>query len=146
MKRTVILITVIVVFGLCFVGTSISLTLRNIAATDKLMEYFDNYKAEAEAYILSSPEMQQLYGADMAVVIDESVRYTVDEATDSNRYRNVFNPQAPESIEEFSAYVQTIEFDAKVNGDDYTITFTKDAQGKLLVSSLVLATSYRADE
>lgn len=52
-------------------------------------------------------------------------------------YTNVFSPDVPKTIEEFSANIKMMKFNVKIDGDEYEIIFEKNDHGELEVSSLI---------
>ena len=138
MKRKTIILVLVGILALCFVGLSVFLALQGVSAANKRQEYFDIYRSQAEEYIKSSQEITNKYGKDISVSFDGSVTYSESgEGGFFNRYIEIFNPQVPDTIEEFNEKIDKIKFKVKINGDKYEITFEKNDQGNLSVSKLI---------
>ena len=137
MKNKKMLFILLGVFTVCFIGASIFFAFQGVSAANKRQEYFDVYRANAEEYIKSDSEIVNKYGDTVSVDFDKSVTYRESgERGFFDRYLAVFNPQVPDTLEEFSNGIAMIKFNVKINGDAYEIVFEKNDQGKLCVSSL----------
>lgn len=138
MKNKIIILVLVGILATIFVGTSIFFVLQGISATNKELEYFDVYRAQAEQYIKSSPEMSNKYGNDISVKFDNSITYQRSyKQKFFDKILNVFSPDVPQTIEEFSANIKMIKFNAKINGDEYEIVFEKNGEGELEVTKLI---------
>ena len=139
MKNKKLLFILLGIFAVSYVVASIFFALQGFSAAQKRHEYFDVYELQAEEYIKSSPEIKSKYGEDIHVVFDNSVTYSTsgERGGFSNLFMQVFNPQVPDTIEEFIEEIDMIKFNAKINGDKYEITFEKNSQGQLCASNLM---------
>ena len=139
MKNKKVIFSLIGIFVICFVGLTVFFGIRSIKAHDKMWEYFDIYRLEAETYIQTSPEISDKYGKKLCVKFDNSVSYSeTGERNIFNVFSDTFNPQAPKNLDEFNKKVYRIEFEVDINGDPYEIIFVRNDQGILAVSSLEL--------
>ena len=123
----------------CLIGGGIFFALQGISAANKKREYFDVYRAQAEEYIQASPEIIAQYGEDnISVTFDGSVTYSESgEKGFLDRYIEVFKPNVPDTLEEFSEGMDMIKFKLEINGDAYEIIFEKNEGGDLAVSDLI---------
>lgn len=53
-----------------------------------------------------------------------------------DRYIEVFVPNIPDTLEEFTDGMDMIKFNVKISGDEYEIIFEKNDLGKLVVTNL----------
>lgn len=138
MKNKKLLFAIIAVVAICFIGLSIFFALQGMSAANKRQEYFDVYREKAEEYIQASPEIIAQYGEDnISVTFDGSVTYSESgEKGFLDRYIEVFKPNVPDTLEEFSEDIAMIKFKLEINGDAYEILFEKNDQGNLVVSNL----------
>ena len=133
-KFIFVLIGVLVV---CFIGASFFFVLQGISAGNKRQEYFDVYRDMAEKYIKANSEMLNKYGDDISVEFDNSVTYSESgERGFFDRYIEVFVPNIPDTLEEFTDGIDMIKFNVKISGDEYEIIFEKNDLGKLVVTNL----------
>ncbi len=138
MKNKKIIFILLGALVVCFIGASIFFALQGISAANKKQEYFDVYRDMAEKYIKSNSETLNKYGDDFSVEFDNSVTYSESsERGFFDRYIEVFVPNAPDTLEEFTDGIDMIKFNVKINGDEYEITFEKNNAGALVVSNLV---------
>lgn len=138
MKKKIIIFVLVGILVTIFIGTSLFFVLQGISASNKEWEYIDVYRTRAEEYIKSSPEIAEKYGEDVSVEFDNSVTY--QRSTKQNffdKFLNVFSPDVPKTIEEFSINIKMMKFNVKINGDEYEIIFEKNDLGELEVSSLM---------
>ena len=111
--------------------------LQGFLATNKEHAYFDVYRAQAEEYIKSSPEILEKYQDGISVKFDNSVTYQRNtKRTLIDKFVYIFSPDVPETIEEFSANIKMIKFNTRINGDAYEVIFEKNDNGELYVSRL----------
>ena len=137
MKNKKIIFVLIGALAVCFIGASIFFALQGISAENKRQEYFDVYRDMAEEYIKSNPEMLNKYGDDLSVEFDNSVTYSESgERGFFDRYIEVFVPNIPDTLEEFTDGIDMIKFNVKISGDEYEIIFEKNDLGKLVVTNL----------
>ncbi len=137
MKNKKILFILIGVFSVCFVGASVFFAFQGISAANKEQEYFDAYREKAEEYIKSDLEVLSKYGNDISVEFDSSVTYRESGKRGVfDRYIEVFVPNVPDSLDEFTAGIDMIKFSVKINGNAYEIVFEKNSIGELVVSGL----------
>lgn len=137
MKNKALILVLAVVLVFVFIGLSVFFALRGIVAHNKQWAYFDVYRAQAEEYIKASPEITGKYGQNVSVEFDNSVTYSETEPkTYFERLPEIFNPQVPDTLEEFSKGIDMIQFKVQINGNAYEITFEKDDQGEFFVSGL----------
>lgn len=140
MKKTIVFI-IIGILVVSFLGATLYFTMRGLSVSDKMQEYLDVYRIKAEEYIKSAPEITDRYGETPRITFDDTITYK-ENAKEGNRFlraiSEAFNPKAPADIDEFTASVSMIEFDVEINDDDYIITFEKNIQGELVVTSLTL--------
>lgn len=64
--------------------------------------------------------------------------YTKCKKSLSDRLVDVFAPDVPKTVEEFSANIKMMKFNVKINRDEYEIIFEKNDLGELEVSSVTL--------
>jgi len=139
-KNKKLLFVLLGVFIVCFIGVSIFFALQGISAANKRNEYFDVYKEKAEEYIKSDSEVLNKYGNNVSVTFENSVTYRESGKRGLlDRYIEVFVPRVPDTLEEFTAGIEMIKFDVKINGDKYEITFEKNGVGELAVSNIAEA-------
>ena len=62
--------------------------------------------------------------------------YTKCKKSLSDRLVDVFAPDVPKTVEEFSANIKMMKFNVKINRDEYEIIFEKNDLGELEVSSV----------
>ena len=137
MKNKKIIFVLIGVLVVCFIGASIFFALQGISAANKRQEYFDVYRDMAEKYIKANSEMLNKYGDDISVEFDNSVTYSESgERGFFDRYIEVFVPNIPDTLEEFTDGIDMIKFNVKISGDEYEIIFEKNDLGKLVVTNL----------
>ena len=137
MKNKKIIFVLIGVLVVCFIGASIFFAFQGISAENKRQEYFDVYRDMAEKYIKANSEMLNKYGDDISVEFDNSVTYSESgERGFFDRYIEVFVPNIPDTIEEFTDGIDMIKFNVKISGDEYEIIFEKNDLGKLVVTNL----------
>ena len=137
MKNKKIIFVLIGALVVCFIGSSIFFALQGISAAKKRQEYFDVYRDMAEEYIKSNSEMLNKYGDDFSVEFDNSVTYSESgERGFFDRYIEVFVPNAPDTLEEFTDGIDMIEFNVRISGDEYEIIFEKNDLGELVVTNL----------
>ena len=137
MKNKKIIFVLICVLVVCFIGASIFFALQGISAENKRQEYFDVYRDMAEKYIKANSEMLNKYGDDISVEFDNSVTYSESgERGFFDRYIEVFVPNIPDTLEEFTDGIDMIKFNVKISGDEYEIIFEKNNLGKLVVTNL----------
>ena len=137
MKNKKIIFVLIGALVVCFIGSSIFFALQGISAAKKRQEYFDVYRDMAEEYIKSDSGMLDKYGDDFSVEFDNSVTYS--ESGDRvffDRYIEVFVPNAPDTLEEFTDGIDMIEFNVRISSDEYEIIFEKNDLGELVVTNL----------
>ena len=92
----------------------------------------------AEEYIKSDSGMLDKYGDDFSVEFDNSVTYSESgERGFFDRYIEVFVPNAPDTLEEFTDGIDMIEFNVRISGDEYEIIFEKNDLGELVVTNLL---------
>ena len=116
---------------------SMFFVLQGFLATNKEHAYFDVYRAQAEEYIKSSPEILEKYQDGISVKFDNSVTYQRNtKRTLIDKFVYIFSPDVPETIEEFSANIKMIKFNTRINGDAYEVIFEKNDNGELYVSRL----------
>ena len=134
-KLRFVLIGVLVV---CFIGASIFFALQGVSAAIKIQEYFDVYRDMAEKHIKANSEMLNKYGEDISVEFDNSVTYSESgERGFFDKYIEVFVPNVPDTLEEFTDGIDMIKFNVKISGDEYEIIFEKNDFGKLVVTNLL---------
>ena len=137
MKNKKIIFVLIGVLVVCFIGASIFFASQGISAENKRQEYFDVYRDMAEKYIKANSEMLNKYGDDISVEFDNSVTYSESgERGFFDRYIEVFVPNIPDTLEEFTDGIDMIKLNVKINGDEYEIIFEKNDLGKLVVTNL----------
>ena len=137
MKNKKIIFVLIGALVVCFIGSSIFFALQGISAAKKRQEYFDVYRDMAEEYIKSNSGMLDKYGDDFSVEFDNSVTYSESgERGFFDRYIEVFVPNAPDTLEEFTDGIDMIEFNVRISGDEYEIIFEKNDLGELVVTNL----------
>ena len=137
MKNKKFIFVSIGVLVVCFIGASIFFALQGISAENKRQEYFDVYRDMAEKYIEANSEMLNKYGDDISVEFDNSVTYSESgEKGFFDRYIEVFVPNVPDTLEEFTDGIDMIKFNVKISGDEYEIIFEKNDLGKLVVTNL----------
>ena len=137
MKNKKFIFVLIAVLVFCFIGASIFFALQGIYAGNKRQEYFDVYRDMAEKYIKANSEMLNKYGDDISVEFDNSVTYSESgERGFFDRYIEVFVPNIPDTLEEFTDGIDMIKFNVKISGDEYEIIFEKNDLGKLVVTNL----------
>ena len=137
MKNKKIIFVLIGALVVCFIGSSIFFALQGISAAKKRQEYFDVYRDMAEEYIKSNSEMLNKYGDNFSVEFDNSVTYSESgERGFFDRYIEVFVPNAPDTLDEFTDGIDMIEFNVKISGDEYEIIFEKNDLGELVVTNL----------
>ena len=137
MKNKKFIFVLISVLVVCFIGASIFFALQGISAENKRQEYFDVYRDMAEKYIKANSEMLNKYGDDISVEFDNSVTYSESgERGFFDRYIEVFVPNIPDTLEEFTDGMDMIKFNVKISGDEYEIIFEKNDLGKLVVTNL----------
>ena len=137
MKNKKFIFVLISVLVVCFIGASIFFALQGISAENKRQEYFDVYRDMAEKYIEANSEMSNKYGDDISVEFDNSVTYSESgERGFFDRYIEVFVPNIPDTLEEFTDGIDMIKFNVKISGDEYEIIFEKNDLGKLVVTNL----------
>ena len=137
MKNKKIIFVLIGALVVCFIGSSIFFALQGISAAKKRQEYFDVYRDMAEEYIKSNSGMLDKYGDDFSVEFDNSVTYSESgERVFFDRYIEVFVPNAPDTLEEFTDGIDMIEFNVRISGDEYEIIFEKNDLGELVVTNL----------
>ena len=137
MKNKKFIFVLISVLVVCFIGASIFFALQGISAENKRQEYFDVYRDMAEKYIEANSEMSNKYGDDISVEFDNSVTYSESgERGFFDRYIEVFIPNIPDTLEEFTDGMDMIKFNVKISGDEYEIIFEKNDLGKLVVTNL----------
>ena len=137
MKNKKFIFVLIDVLVVCFIGASIFFALQGISAENKRQEYFDVYRDMAEKYIKANSEMLNKYGDDISVEFDNSVTYSESgERGFFDRYIEVFVPNIPDTLEEFTDGIDMIKFNVKISGDEYEIIFEKNDLGKLVVTNL----------
>ena len=137
MKNKKIIFVLIGVLVVCFIGASIFFAFQGISAENKRQEYFDVYRDMAEKYIKANSEMLNKYGDDISVEFDNSVTYSESgERGFFDRYIEVFVPNAPDTLEEFTDGIDMIKFNVKISGDEYEIIFEKNDLGELVVTNL----------
>ncbi len=122
---------------LLFIGCSLFVVLRGVAAAEQWERYVDVYRERATQYMTASPEMTERYGNEISVRFDSSYTYSLTEPQGFfDRYLEMFRPQPPESLVGFTASVKRLRFTLYVGGDAYEMGFEKDAQGELAVSGM----------
>ena len=137
MKNKKFIFVLISVLVVCFIGASIFFALQGISAENKRQEYFDVYRDMAEKYIKANSEMLNKYGDDISVEFDNSVTYSESgERGFFDRYIEVFIPNIPDTLEEFTDGMDMIKFNVKISGDEYEIIFEKNDLGKLVLTNL----------
>ncbi len=138
MKKKTLLFVLLGIFATCFLGYCTFLGLQGTFAVEKANEYFDAYKSKAEDYIKSDPQIVSTFGEDISVEFADSwPAYSESgEKGPFDRYIKVFVPNIPKDLDEFTARMEMIQFDVKINGQPYQITFEKNSEGDLAVSSL----------
>ena len=137
MKNKKIIFVLIGALVVCFIGSSIFFALQGISAAKKRQEYFDVYRDMAEEYIKSDSGMLDKYGDDFSVEFDNSVTYSESgERGFFDRYIEVFVPNIPDTLEEFTDGIDMIKFNVKISKDEYEIIFEKNDLGKLVVTNL----------
>ena len=137
MKNKIFIFVLIGVLVVCFIGASIFFALQGISAENKRQEYFDVYRDMAEKFIKANSEMLNKYGDDISVEFDNSVTYSESgERGFFDRYIEVFVPNIPDTLEEFTDGIDMIKFNVKISGDEYEIIFEKNDLGKLVVTNL----------
>ena len=137
MKNKKIIFVLIGLLVVCFIGASFFFALQGISAANKTQEYFDVYRNMAEEYIKSNSEMLNMYGNDISVEFDNSFTYSESgERGFFDRYIEVFVPNVPDTLEEFTDGIDMIKFNVKINGDEYEIIFEKNDLGELVVTNL----------
>ena len=138
MKNKKIIFVLIGALVVCFIGSSIFFALQGISAAKKRQEYFDVYRDMAEEYIKSDSGMLDKYGDDFSVEFDNSVTYSESgERGFFDRYIEVFVPNAPDTLDEFTDGIDMIKFNVKISGDEYEIIFEKNDLGELVVTNLL---------
>ena len=137
MKNKEFIFVLIGLLVVCFIGASIFFAFQGISAENKRQEYFDVYRDMAEKYIKANSEMLNKYGDDISVEFDNSVTYSESgERGFFDRYIEVFVPNVPDTLEEFTDGIDMIKFNVKISGDEYEIIFEKNDLGKLVVTNL----------
>ena len=137
MKNKKFVFVSIGVLVVCFIGASIFFAFQGISAENKRQEYFDVYRDMAEKYIKANSEMLNKYGDDISVEFDNSVTYSESgERGFFDRYIEVFVPNIPDTLEEFTDGIDMIKFNVKISGDEYEIIFEKNDFGELVVTNL----------
>lgn len=140
MKKQKWLIIIAAILFVCFVAATLFFVFRGIIEHEKEMQYIYEYRADAEEYIRASSEIADKYGDDITVKFSNTTRYSLinhERKTLADLFSQVFNPQAPDTIEEFSANIKDMEFDVEINGDEYTVILENDGNGALVVSRLM---------
>ena len=137
MKNKKFIFVLIGVLVVCFIGASIFFAFQGISAENKRQEYFDVYRDMAEKYIKANSEMLNKYGDDISVEFDNSVTYSESgERGFFDRYIEVFVPNIPDTLEEFTDGIDMIKFNVQINGDEYEIIFEKNDFDELVVTNL----------
>ena len=137
MKNKKFIFVLICVLVVCFIGASVFFALQGISAENKRQEYFDVYRDMAEKYIKANSEMLNKYGDDISVEFDNSVTYSESGGRGFfDRYIEVFVPNIPDTLEEFTDGIDMIKFNVKISKDEYEIIFEKNDLGKLVVTNL----------
>ena len=137
MKNKEFIFVLIGLLVVCFIGASIFFALQGISAENKRQEYFDVYRDMAEKHIKANSEMLNKYGDDISVEFDNSVTYSESgERGFFDRYIEVFVPNIPDTLEEFTDGIDMIKFNVKISEDEYEIIFEKNDLGKLVVTNL----------
>ena len=140
MKKQKWLIIIAAILFVCVIGATLFFVFRGIIEHEKEMQYIYEYRADAEEYIRASSEIADKYGDDITVKFSDTTRYSLinyERKTLADLFSQVFNPQAPDTIGEFSANIKDMEFDVEINGDEYTIILENDGKGTLVVSRLM---------
>ena len=136
-KKRNLIILIGVIAAICFFGTSVFFALQGFSAAEKRHAYFDVYKAQAEEYINTAPEILDKYGDRISIKFDKTVTYSENRDRGFfDRYLEIFSPQVPDTLEEFVETIDRIKFKVWINKDAYEITFEKNDSGELVVSSL----------
>ena len=137
MKKKTLLFILIGVLATCLLAVSLFFVLQGVSAANKQNQYFDVYRARAEEYIKSSPEMIEKYGENITVEFDNSVTYSQSgERGFFDSVIEAFAPRVPDTLEEFEQGIDRIRFNVKVNKKAHEITFEKNDAGELVVSGL----------
>jgi hypothetical protein len=111
--------------------------MQGVSAANKRQEYFDVYREKAEEYIRSDAVVLSTYGNDVSVEFESSVTYSESgERGFFDRYIEVFVPNAPDTLEEFTDGIDMMKFNVKISGDEYEIIFEKNDLGELVVTNL----------
>ena len=135
MKNKILFYVLCVLCALCFICLTLFFTFRAISAHDKEWEYFNVYRARAVDYIKKDSDILNRYGDDVSVEFDNSITYSeVAPKPYFKRLAEVFNPNVPETFEEFDKNIKSVKLYVEVNGESYEITFERDMQGGLNVS------------
>lgn len=134
-KRVCVLIGILVV---CVIGTGLFYVCQGILDSQREEKYLDVYRNKAVEYVRTDPIMLEKYGENIAVQFDSVTRYKLSgERSFFDTIKEVFGVRTPDTIEEFVAGIEWIRFYIAINRDEYEITFAKNAQGELIVSSLI---------
>ena len=111
--------------------------MQGISAANKIQGYYDAYRDMAEEYIKANSEMLNKYGDDISVEFDNSVTYSRSGKRGFlDRYIEVFVPNVPDTLEEFTDGMDMIQFNVKISGKEYEIIFEKNDLGELVVTNL----------
>ena len=136
MKNKKLFFTLIGIASALMIIVSLFFVAQGLIAAQKEQRYFDVYRARAEEYIRSDPEIINKYGNDVSVRFDNSVTYIRSDEGTFDIFLEVFAPQVPDTVEEFAAGLERIRFNVNIDRNEYEIVFEKNAQGELVVSSL----------
>lgn len=133
MKRKIIIFVLIGVFATSFLGLTAFSVMRGISANEKRQEYFDAYREQAKDYVESHSE---IYGENASLNFDRTVYTESTERSFLDLCIDTFFPRVPNTIEEFSEELESLEFTAEMNTEKFKIIFTKDESGELTLSSI----------
>ena len=138
MKHKALALTLLIILALCFAATFLYFLFQNISAGYQEAAYFDIYKAQAEDYIKSDPEMIRQYGNDFSIKFGNTISYSTKAAPRNffERCLSFFSPDTPESFEEFSKQLASLTLRCTVNKEAYEITCLSNEKGELVISSL----------
>ena len=137
MKNKKFIFVLIGILVVCFIGAPVFFGLQGISAANKIQGYYDAYRDMAEEYIKANSEMLNKYGDDISVEFDNSVTYSRSGKRGFlDRYIEVFVPNVPDTLEEFTDGMDMIQFNVKISGNEYEIIFEKNDLGELVVTNL----------
>ena len=140
MKKKLLVLIPAVLLLLAFVCLTLFCVSRSIYAAQVTDGYFTVYRDRALDYAKASPELLAKYG-DYTVRPDGGVSYrdAVEREGLAWMVSYVFDPWIPADIEEFNSRIEMMRFTLRVEGDRYTVTFEKNAEGEFFIAEMTLA-------